>query len=185
MAKLDLENSCVKLYSSLQTKGEKSLAFNYLKNKFAYPDEGSTFDKKQPMLKYVFRVAIAKPLLKSIISFYNKFLRYDSLFLYLSVGQDIKISSYLAFQEHNGNELHVFRIETEKAYRGNGFGIKLAEESIKYARESGYDYLRLGKDNEVMSKILKNWKAREEELGISILSNDFDKGSNFVSIHNN
>ena len=138
-------------------------AKEYVSGKLGYPDEGSNFEKELGAMKHLFRIPGVNGLITSAGLWYLQRQGYDALMMEL--GEEI--IGHTAFQIHRDDSLHVFSVEVNPDYRGQGLAQYMVEEVLDEARHREMQRMRIGGGKHAATNhIHQNFSDRAEELRI-------------------
>ena len=152
------------LYSESSGNTRKKAA-RYVSDLLGYPETGSNFERELGNLRYLFRTGSFGQSITSLGLWYLEQRHYDALILELAE----KIIGHTAFQMHADRTLHIFSVEVQPEYRGNGLGQSMTEETIIRARKKGIKRVRIGAGrNQATNSIHQSFTSRADELRISV-----------------
>ncbi|MBD3361436.1 GNAT family N-acetyltransferase [Candidatus Woesearchaeota archaeon] len=142
----------------------------YLLEKIAYAEKGSKFEKEIGILKYLFRTGFISQLITHAGLEALKRRGYDVLMLELGK----EIAGYTAFQIHADNSLHIFSVEVEPEYQGQGLAKNMIEEVLNKAKMKKISRIRLGAGgHEATNKLYFHLAKRSTELNITAESGNW------------
>jgi len=158
-----LSDLCQTYLYSEAPRDQRRKAYDYLIRKVGHPDKGSKFERELGLFKYLFRTPVINRMVATIGTWYLQRNRYGALLLEL----DDEIRGHTGFQVHKDDSLHIFSVEVNPDYQGNGLAQHMVEVLVGKAREQKLRSMRIGGGkNEATNRIHHNCAKRSYELGI-------------------
>ena len=161
----ELSDLCETLCLSKAEGAQRRRINDYLIKFIAYPDEGSEFDKKIGIVKYLFR----KPIIKQIATYFCMRNLRKKGYDFMLLSRENEVLGHIGFQVHKDNTLHVFSILVNKKYRGKGLARYMGITLIEEARTRNIDRIRMGAGgHEATVRIYDYISRKEQELNVKV-----------------